>query len=282
MKHRLLYFFTLMTLAAVSSGFAQTEMTVNCYPTVTPFNSYSLNGNVAEYGPTGSEPSFCVVIVDPQTCLPWQTAYNGEYTSNDFGNINQNGNGKMRSEYFFQFQQTDSLQLAGMNGLLSQIPTGYSVTVFTAAGYNYQQINQLSPALIQSLESRWDAGVIQSAYLMVLHGFEDDAASFVEDTVLQSDHISFTAIVCEGAASIDDDPIQPVIVAGADGAFYLTGLSALSGVELVSYSGTTLPVLVEDEGEAIRVQPEARLSAGIYLLSGTTSGVRWVSRVIVP
>jgi hypothetical protein len=233
-----------------------------------------------EYGPIGTDPSFCVVVLDSSTCSPWQTAYGGQFQENDFGNINQNGNGKMRSEYFFQFQQNDSLQLAGMLNMFNQIPNGAFVTVFTPVGYNYQQVNTLAPDLVSFLQNQWDPGVITSESIMVLHGIQGEDATFVADTMLQNDHISFSVPVCDGITGLAEANSQPVIQLLADGTIEVSSMNMLTGIQLMSLSGTVIPFSMEEaEGKQYLI-PDRELTVGLYLLSGKLNGELWVERFI--
>ncbi|MDH4474124.1 MAG: hypothetical protein QE487_16065 [Fluviicola sp.] len=273
MKNLYIAFFAFSSI--ISSLNAQSELTVNCYPENTIYNSVSLNNDIVEYGLCSTEPAFYLSVFDPSTCLPWKTNYQGSNPMNEFGNFNTNGACRPRDEAYFIFQYSDSTQLAGMNDMINQIPNGFPYVIYTPISYDYTTVNGNSSALIQTLISKWNSGIVEGNQIMVLFGIQGQPSSFAEDTLVDIDHISFTTTICD-VTGLDNQLLTNTSVAyiGND-QFELIGNSDV--VSLYSITGEEIALI--KTGNIFTAQ--SGLSKGVYFIRGTLSGKNWSQKVVV-
>lgn len=270
-----LYITFLACSSIISSLNAQSELTVNCYPVDTPFNSVSLNNDIVEYGICSQEAAFYVAVFDPATCAAWKTNYQGSNPTNEFGNFNTNGTCRPRDEAYFIFQYSDATQLAGMNDMINQIPDGFPYVIYTPMSYDYTTVNGNSPALIQNLISKWNPAIVEGNQIMVLFGIQGQPSSFVEDTLVDIDHISFTTTICD-VTGLDAQSLTEISAAyiGND-QFELTG----NCDEVALYSITGEEIALTKSGNTFTAQ--SGLSKGVYFIRGTLSGKDWSQKVVV-
>ncbi len=258
--------------------FAQHELTVNCYAHNSLYNGILLDTNYVEYGVISTNPAFYVAVFDPATCSAWGTAYNGVNSDHDFGNFNNNGAVRPRTEYFFVFEYADTNQLLGMNDMITNaIPAGFPYVIYTPVSYDYTQVSGVCPALAQTLSSRWNPMVIQDTNIMVLFGVQGLSNTFVEDTVMNIDHISFTTTICDVTGLDEMTSYAPTVYYAGDNQFEVKSAGELEIGSLHSLTGEMIPSNVS--GNILTAKHT--LSSGIYFVRGTLAGKEWAQKVFV-
>lgn len=273
-RHSLLSF--LLCASVAHSGNAQSTLAVNCYDTETPFNSVSLDENIVEYGLVTPEPGFYVVVFDQSSCSAWGTNYNGTNPGHSFGNFNE-ANGRPRVEYYFFFKYSDSIQLAGMLNMLQQIPAGHAIVIYTPISYDYAVVNAVNPNLTQELKNRWNPGVIEGNQIMILFGEQGLANSYVEETTLSAQQVSFSKTICNQLA-IDESYISAKLFVNKAGkAFKLNPDLGISELSVFDAMGKEIP-FVQTGNE---LQFSGELTEGIYLFRGRTKGKNFQSKQLI-
>jgi hypothetical protein len=266
MYMRLLSSIILFLVSSVNL-FAQSTLAVNCYDTDTPFNSVSLNDEVIEYGIVSPIPGFYVAVFDQTSCTAWGTNYNGANPSHAFGNYNE-ANGRQRIEYFFYFQYTDSMQLAGMAQMLQQIPAGHAIAIYTPINYQFNVVNATNPYLVQELATRWNSGVIQGNDVMILFGIQGDSNSYVSETTLQLNQVSFSTQIC-GELGVGDLMGTPLLFSSNNGNTYtFTNELTVQDVCVLDATGRRIPTQFIQNSLTF---PE-NTSDGVYLFQCTING----------
>ncbi|WP_343632143.1 T9SS type A sorting domain-containing protein [Fluviicola sp.] len=262
---------------AASTSFGQSTLTVDCYNSNSIYNLYSIDDQVIEYATYGNELAFYVAVIDPATCTPWGTSYNGANTDHSFGNFNENGAYRQRVEYFFAFSMTDSVQLAGMTNMLQTIPAGHSILVYTPITYSYTDVNTVNSNLIQELESRWAPNIIQGNDIMILYGEQGNASSYVEEITQDSGKVSFTTAICNSPLSVNAETIEPKLVVKQDGTtFTLNPNLQTDELQIVDAAGKQVSFVKTDH--TIQLQGA---SAGIYVFQATAAGKTYRSKQLV-
>jgi Peptidase family C25 len=123
---------------------------INCFNKGKPVGDetniprYMIDLAVIENNGCGSLPAFIVAVIDPLTFEPWQTAFGGANPQNDFGNLNQNGACRQRVERYFIFRFNVPTEMDGMYNMLSTVPDGHYVLVWT-----WQYLNRYTGATNQ-------------------------------------------------------------------------------------------------------------------------------------
>lgn len=274
-------------VAAASASFGQSQLTVNCYNSSSDINhagiytAFLLDGNMIEYATCGFDPAFYVGVIDPATCSAWGTNANGENPGHSFGNFNDNGEGcRQRVERYFVFRTSDSLQLEGMRNMLQQIPSGHSIIVYAPLYYDYTAVQAVNSNLTQELESRWDPAVIQGNSVMVLYGVQGDAASFTEETTLDSeDKVTFTTTIgCDASLSVNEQAVEEKLFVKQNGtSFTLNPELTVSDLQIMNATGKTISFTRTDN----TIQLQNGTSAGIYLFQATVSGKMYRTKQLV-
>lgn len=103
-------------------------------------NSYYINSNLQEYGMCQTAASFYVSIIDPVTHEPWGTRYvlTGENLNNNFGNANDNGACRPRSENYFIFRQNMASQHTSFNDFINNtVPNGHYILIYSPIQAQY-------------------------------------------------------------------------------------------------------------------------------------------------
>lgn len=258
------------------SGSAQSTLAVNCYDTDTPFNSVSLDENIVEYGVIAPEPGFYVVVFDQSTCSAWGTNYNGANPDHSFGNFNE-GNVRPRVEYYFFFKYSDSLQLAGMQNMLQQIPAGHAIVIYTPISYDYAAVNAVNPNLTQELKNRWNPAIIEGNQIMILFGEQGLANSYVEETTLSVQQVSFSRTICNPLA-IDESHISAkLFVKNAGRTFELNPELGIGELSVFDAMGKEIPFV--QTGNTL--QFSEKLCDGIYLFRGRAGGKMFQSKQLI-
>lgn len=114
---------------------------------------YFIDGFEQEYGFCSLNPSLHVAVIDPVTLAPWLTRFptTPASMSHFFGNANDNGSCRQRSEKYFIFRQDNAQQLTNFQNMIQAIPDGHYVLIYTARFANYDAWNQLESQLPQSM-----------------------------------------------------------------------------------------------------------------------------------
>lgn len=274
LNHSLLSFFLCALFA--HSGNAQSTLAVNCYDTDTPFNSVSLDENIVEYGLVTPEPGFYVAVFDQSSCTAWGTNYNGANPDHSFGNYNE-ANGRSRVEYYFYFKYSDSVQLAGMLNMLQQIPTGHVIVIYTPISYDYAAVNAVNSNLTLELKNRWTPNIIEGNQVMILYGEQGLPNSYVEETTLSAQQVSFSTTICD-ALGIDESLISAkLFVAKTGRTFELNPELDVQELGVFDAMGKQIPFT--QNGNKLQFGQE--LSDGIYLFRGRAGGKMFQSKQLI-
>jgi hypothetical protein len=119
-------------------------------------NGYYLGGQMKEYGLCQFTPSFYVAVIDAVTLEEWRTRYGAENPGNVFGNANDNGACRARTEGYFIFRQNSLSQLQNFENMISNIPDSNYLLIYSPMTTLFDQINTTLPSiytLFQSLGS---------------------------------------------------------------------------------------------------------------------------------
>lgn len=272
--HSLLSF--LLCASVAHFGNAQSTLAVNCYDTDTPFNSVSLDENIVEYGIVTPEPGFYVTVFDQSACSAWGTNYNGANPGHSFGNYNE-ANSRPRVEYYFFFKYSDSLQLAGMLNMLQQIPAGHAIVIYTPISYDYAVVNAVNSNLTQELKNRWDPAIIEGNQIMILFGEQGLANSYVEETTISAQQVSYSTTIC-GQLAVDESLISMKLFSKKNGRiFELNPDLGISELRVFDAMGKEIPFA--QTGNELQFSGE--LSDGIYLFRGRTNGKTFQSKQLI-
>lgn len=106
-----------------------------------------------EYGFCFLNPSLHAVVIDPVNFKTWLTRHPNTPAnlSHYFGNINDNGSCRNRSEGYFIFRQNSASQLAGFQTMMSSVPEDYYILVYTARYAEYDNWNTYAPQLSETM-----------------------------------------------------------------------------------------------------------------------------------
>jgi hypothetical protein len=123
------------------------------------FNAWMLDGGIQDYATCGYLPGIYVGVIDPVTLQPWKThCPTGSPANNDptmnFSNVNNNCGCRNRYEFYFIFDQTDPVQLAGMQNMLeNQVPDGHYIVMYTPFATLYDQLDLNAPSIYSFFQS---------------------------------------------------------------------------------------------------------------------------------
>lgn len=171
-----------------------------------------LNGQIIEYGLCGFSPSFHVSVLDKVTLEAWGTHWNGQNTNHQFGNVNNGVGCNNRVMKHFIFRQNTTQQLENFQNMLTQIPNGDYVIVYTALYADTTLWSSTSTSLFQTFT---DIGATQvqnshnKAFALI---FRKGDPTFVHE------------LLTSGAPSevnILSVPIQTAHVAGAEESVFI-------------------------------------------------------------
>jgi hypothetical protein len=119
-------------------------------------NAFYIDDDMKEYGLCTFTPSFYVAVIDPVSLTEWRTRYGSENPMNNFGNANDNGACRPRTEGYFIFRQNSLSQLNNFETMLSNVPDSHYILVYSPMTTYFDQVNSLLPSvydLFQSLGS---------------------------------------------------------------------------------------------------------------------------------
>ncbi|MNU78427.1 hypothetical protein D3C71_680160 [compost metagenome] len=273
-NHSVLPFFLCAFIAHF--GNSQSTLAVNCYNTDTPFNSVSLDENIVEYGLVTPEPGFYVTVFDQNSCTAWGTNYNGANPDHSFGNYNE-ANGRPRVEYYFYFKYSDSIQLAGMRNMLQQIPAGHVIVIYTPISYDYAAVNAVNSNLTQELKNRWTPSIIEGNQIMILYGEQGLANSYVEETTLDIQQVSFSTTICDHLAVEESSISSKLFVKKTGRTFELNPELGIQDLGVFDAMGKQISFT--QTGNKLQFSEE--LSDGIYLFRGRAGGKMFQSKQLI-
>jgi hypothetical protein len=159
-----------------------------------PGTGWSMELSPVDYGGCSPTAAWHVAVVDPTTMEPWNTHYvnpiTGEVFNEDhqFGNANASGVCRNRPEGFFIFQTSQSLQLAGMQNMLTNaVPDGHHVLLYTWRHLDKDGTEANGSSIVSTLESAglpsFDA--LQDSVPYICYYRKGDPTSF-RDTIAAS------------------------------------------------------------------------------------------------
>ncbi len=123
-------------------------------PTATNPHAYYLNGQLQDYAFCGwPNPGLNVVIIDPLTHKAWRTRYvpQNANLNNNFGNYNDNGTCRARTEGYFSYLQNSATSLQALdNLLLNVVPDSAYVLIYTNMLGRYSTMNNLHPNIFNT------------------------------------------------------------------------------------------------------------------------------------
>lgn len=240
-------------------AFSQGQLSVNCYSNYGTFNSVAVDNQVVEYGCCEVEPAFYVTVFDNNGCVPLKTNFNGSHPENSFSNLNDNGSCRSREEAYFIFQLNDSVQLDGMNTLLTQLPTNYSVVIYTPGEYHGATIQNTQ--LKNTLTNLWDANKINGDSIMVLFGTIGLPASFTATTEqISLDQVSFTTSICQPLGLLEHSNKYDILETASS--IELVTNQEIVSIELLQLNGQVLSTSKNSKKVALN----ASIAAGVYIL----------------
>lgn len=115
---------------------------------------YRLNGEIQDYSLCGLTPSIHVAVIDPYALEPWGTFYNGENSTHQFGNYNNNGACRSRVEYYFIFRQNNASQLQALDNMLAnEIPDSSYILIYSTLYGQFDNWDNLHPNLFNTMNS---------------------------------------------------------------------------------------------------------------------------------
>jgi hypothetical protein len=95
-------------------------------------SEYFIDFLSVEYDGCGLNEAYHVAVIDPVTLEPWETSYGGENPENDFGNLNNEGQCRNRTERYFIFRQINQGEMDGFRNLIQNVvPDGHIVVIYT-------------------------------------------------------------------------------------------------------------------------------------------------------
>lgn len=127
-------------------------------------SDYRINNEMQDYATCSStNPSLHVVVIDPISLKPWKTHYKNLNTSNFFGNINENGACRNRSEGYFIFNQNDAQSLANFQDMVNnKVPDGHYLLIYSMKTADYSSWNALSPSMFQTFKNLGSDSIYQN------------------------------------------------------------------------------------------------------------------------
>jgi hypothetical protein len=117
-------------------------------------SDYLINNEMQDYATCSSTfPSLHVVVIDPITLKPWRTHYQNQNIGNNFGNLNENGACRARTEGYFIFNQYDPQSLKNFQNMVENVvPDGHYLIIYSMKTADYGQWNASLPSLYQTFK----------------------------------------------------------------------------------------------------------------------------------
>ena len=137
--------------------FKKLEVRVYDHPTSQYMYSntdYRIDNEMQDYAGCNVTPALHVVVIDPNTLTPWRTHYGQENPTHNFGNYNENGVCRKRTEGYFVFNQNDASSLANFKDMVeNKVPNGHFLIVYSLRYAEYNNWNTLAPSLFQTFKN---------------------------------------------------------------------------------------------------------------------------------
>ena len=110
---------------------------------------YKIDADLIEYGGCGLGPAIHIAVLDSLSFNAWGTPFQGQNSSNYFGQINFDGNcGKPRVQRFFIFQANNATQLSGLKDMLvNKVPDGNYILAWTWIRNDFSKWDAADPAM---------------------------------------------------------------------------------------------------------------------------------------
>ena len=116
-------------------------------------SQYSINNERQEYAGCGVTPALHVAVIDPKTFIPWKTHFQTQNIQNYFGNKNENGACRQRTEAYFIFDQNSPAQMASFQDMVTnKVPDGHYLIIYSHRFADYQYWNSVSPSIYQTFK----------------------------------------------------------------------------------------------------------------------------------
>ena len=127
-------------------------------------SDYLINNEMQDYATCSSTfPSLHVVVIDPITLKPWRTHFQNQNVGNYFGNLNENGACRARTEGYFIFNQYDAQSLKSFQNMIENVvPVGHYLIVYAMKTADYGQWNNLLPSLYQTFKGLGSDSIYQN------------------------------------------------------------------------------------------------------------------------
>jgi hypothetical protein len=128
---------------------------------------YYIDNQLQEYALCSYEQSIHVAIIDPLTLNAWGTKYtypDGTIVNpnHSFGNANDNGACRPRAEKYFIFRQTSTSQLQAFeNMILSSVPDGHYILIYTPVTTLFNSWDVLSPSIYNVFQQLGSTQIVQ-------------------------------------------------------------------------------------------------------------------------
>jgi hypothetical protein len=116
-------------------------------------NAYFIDGQNKEYGICTYTPSFYVAVIDPVSLEQWNTRYGSQNPDNNFGNANDNGACRPRSEGYFIFRQNSYSQLSNFQTMISNVPDSHYILVYSPMTTYFDQVNSILPSIYNTFQN---------------------------------------------------------------------------------------------------------------------------------
>jgi hypothetical protein len=116
-------------------------------------SQYTINNERQEYAGCGVSPALHVAVIDPKTFIPWKTHFQTQNIQNYFGNMNENGACRQRSEAYFIFNQDSPTQMKSFQDMVTnKVPDGHYLIIYSHRFADYQYWNNVSPSIYQTFK----------------------------------------------------------------------------------------------------------------------------------
>ena len=122
---------------------------------------YLINSEKQENAGCGVTPAIHVAVIDPKTFKPWETHYLTQNPQNSFGNLNDVGHCRPRTEKFFIFNQNDPTQMASFQDMvMNKVPNGHYLIIYSHRYAEYQYWNNVTTSIFQTFKDLGSDSII--------------------------------------------------------------------------------------------------------------------------
>lgn len=153
-----------------------------------------LDNQQLEYATCGLDSLFYLTLID-SNCQVLHTNFNGNHPNNDFGNLNNNGGCRQRSEAYFVFDPNQNASMESLYTLLSNLPAKMTYALSTPRGFDYNQLNATHPNLALWLSNKFGAALNTAHYFTAME-YVGDAQRIQIDTLMQVGTLNSSLEIC--------------------------------------------------------------------------------------